>query len=175
MQKVLIFKKVFTSWIRTRGLLNASQLLYPLSYKAVVFDGMLLKFSLLLLQTAAECKLITTLTRSDNHEAEGWWINNVRQLMCQCWKSQASYRHDRQTDGRTDRISLFYKRYPIFALYLSARWRRPQTTKFYPEEVLTKFLIQYIQNCRYNWWTCLHICMYIYLFVFPHPHELTVK
>jgi len=42
-----------------------------LSYKAVVFDGMLLKFSLLLLQTAAECKLITTLTRSDNHEAEG--------------------------------------------------------------------------------------------------------
>ena len=42
MQKVLNFeKKVFTSWILTRDLLNASQLLYPLSYMAVVFDGML--------------------------------------------------------------------------------------------------------------------------------------
>ena len=41
MQKVLIFEKknLFTSGIRTRDLLNASQLLYPLSHMAVVFDG----------------------------------------------------------------------------------------------------------------------------------------
>ena len=46
MQKVLIFKKnLFTSRIRARDLLNASQLLYPLSHTAVVFDGMLLEFS----------------------------------------------------------------------------------------------------------------------------------
>ena len=58
MQKVAI---VFTNWIRTRNLLNASQLLYLLSYMAVVFDGMLLKFSpLICLQPAAECNLITT-------------------------------------------------------------------------------------------------------------------
>jgi len=45
MQKVLVFEeKVFTSWIQTCGLLNASQLLYPSSYMAVVFNGMLLKF-----------------------------------------------------------------------------------------------------------------------------------
>ena len=36
-EKVSIFrKKVFTSWIWTHNLLNASQLLYPLSYMAVV-------------------------------------------------------------------------------------------------------------------------------------------
>ena len=47
MQKVLIFekKKLFTRWIRTRNLLNASQLLYPLSHIAVGFNGMLLGFS----------------------------------------------------------------------------------------------------------------------------------
>ena len=48
-KKVLIFgKKVFTSWIQTYDLLNAGQLLYPLSYMAVVFNGMLLEFSPLL-------------------------------------------------------------------------------------------------------------------------------
>ena len=63
MQKVLVFKKkVFTCWIQTHNLLNANQLLYPLSYMAVVFDGILLEFSpLLRLQPAAECKLITGL------------------------------------------------------------------------------------------------------------------
>jgi len=36
---------------------------------AVVFDGMLLKFSpLLRIQAAVECKLITALTRGDKHE-----------------------------------------------------------------------------------------------------------
>ena len=43
MQKVLSFKKnLFASWIQTRDLLNASQLLYPLSHMTVVFNGMLL-------------------------------------------------------------------------------------------------------------------------------------
>ena len=56
MHKVLIFeKRVFATWIRTCDLQNASQL-YPLSYMAVVFNGMLLNFSLLLgLQPPAEC------------------------------------------------------------------------------------------------------------------------
>jgi len=72
MQKVLIFKKkVFTSWIQTRDLLNAIQLFYPLSYMAVVFDGMLLDFSLLHLQPAAECKLITAFTCGDKLEVGG--------------------------------------------------------------------------------------------------------
>jgi len=70
MQKVLIFgKKVFTSWIRT---LNANQLLYPLSYMAVVFNGMLLEFSPLLhLQPSVECKLITALPRGDKLKVGG--------------------------------------------------------------------------------------------------------
>ena len=52
--KVLLFENLFTSWIRTRDLLNASQLLYPLTHMAVVFDGMLLEFSPFLhLQPAA--------------------------------------------------------------------------------------------------------------------------
>ena len=65
-QNVLIFgkKNLFTSGIRTRDFLNASQLLYPLSHMAVVFDGMLLEFSpLLRLQPAAERNLITAFTR----------------------------------------------------------------------------------------------------------------
>jgi len=53
----------------TCDLLNASQLLYPLSHVAVVFDGMLLKFSpLLCLQPTAEGKLITALTCDDKLE-----------------------------------------------------------------------------------------------------------
>ena len=68
--KILIFKKnLFTTWIRTRDLLNASQLHYRLSHMAVVFDGMLLEFSpLLRLQAAVECKLITAFTRGDKLE-----------------------------------------------------------------------------------------------------------
>ena len=49
--KSIIFgkKTLFTRWIQTRDLLNASQLHYPLSYIcAVVFNVMLLKFSPLL-------------------------------------------------------------------------------------------------------------------------------
>ena len=68
MQKVLIFEKknLFTSGIRTRDLLNVSQLLYPLSHMAVVFDELLLEFSqLLCLQPAAEHNLITAFTRGD--------------------------------------------------------------------------------------------------------------
>jgi len=73
LQKVLIFKKnLFTTWIRTRDLLNASQLHYPLSYMAVVFDGTLLEFSpLLCLQAAVEHKLITALIRGDKLEGGG--------------------------------------------------------------------------------------------------------
>ena len=70
--KVLIFEKnLFTSWILTHDL-NASQLLFPLSHMAVVFDGMLLEFSpLLRLQPAAEHNLITALTCSDKLEVGG--------------------------------------------------------------------------------------------------------
>ena len=74
MQKVSIFEKknLFTSGIRTRDLLNVSQLLYPLSHMAVVFDGMLLEFSpLLRLQPAAERNLITAFTHGDKLEVEG--------------------------------------------------------------------------------------------------------
>ena len=69
----MIFKKsLLTTWISTRDLLNASQLLYPSSHMAVVFDGMLLEFSpLLCLQPAAEGKLITALTCSDKLEVGG--------------------------------------------------------------------------------------------------------
>ena len=75
MQKVLIFEKnLFTSGIRTRDLLNASQLLYPLSHMAVVFNGMLLKFSpLLRLEPAAEQNLITALT-CGNKEDDGFMM-----------------------------------------------------------------------------------------------------
>ena len=38
------FKKVFTSWIRTHNLMNASQLLYSLSYMAVVLMECCLSF-----------------------------------------------------------------------------------------------------------------------------------
>jgi len=73
MQKVLVFKeKVFTSWIRTHDLLNASRLLYTLSYMALVFDGMLLEFSpLIRLQPAEECNLITALPHSDKLKVGG--------------------------------------------------------------------------------------------------------
>ena len=65
-------KNLFTSGIRTRDLLNASQLLYPLSHTAVVFDGMLLEFSpLLRLRPAAERNLITAFTRGDKLEVGG--------------------------------------------------------------------------------------------------------
>jgi len=74
LQKVLIFfkKNLFTIWIQTHDFLNASQLHYPLSYMAVVFNGMLLKFSpLLCLQAAVECKLIIALTFRDKLEGGG--------------------------------------------------------------------------------------------------------
>ena len=65
-------KNLFTSGIRTRDLLNTSQLPYPLSHMAVVFDGMLLEFSpLLRLQPAAERNLITAFTHSDKLEVGG--------------------------------------------------------------------------------------------------------
>ena len=73
--KVLIFKKkkkLITTWIRTRDLLNASQLHYRLSHMAVVFDGMLLEFSpLLRIQPAAERNLITAFTQRDKLEVGG--------------------------------------------------------------------------------------------------------
>ena len=66
----MIFEKnLFTSGIRTRDLLNASQLLYPLSHMAVVFG---VEFSpLLRLQPTAERNLITAFTRSDKLEVGG--------------------------------------------------------------------------------------------------------
>jgi len=61
-----------------------------LSYMAVVFDGMLLESSPLLhLQPTAECKLITTLPRGDKLKVRGWWVNGVRQWICQCWELSA--------------------------------------------------------------------------------------
>ena len=63
---------LFTTWIKTHDLQNASHLLYPLSYMDVVFSEMLLEFSpLLRLQFAAERKLITALTCSDKFEVGG--------------------------------------------------------------------------------------------------------
>jgi len=88
-------KSLFTSWIWTHDLLNASQFLYPLSHTAVVFDGMLLElFPLLCLQPTVERNLITTFTCSDRLEVGGWWKYDVRQLICRCRQSQASYRRD---------------------------------------------------------------------------------
>jgi len=70
MQKVLIFGKICSP--RTRDLLNASPLLYPLSHMAVVLDGTLLEFSpLLRVQPAAERNLITAFIRSDKREVGG--------------------------------------------------------------------------------------------------------
>ena len=74
MQKVLIFEKknLFTSWIQTHNLLNASQLHYPLSYPCCDFNGMLLEFSALLrLKPAVERNLITALTGGDKIEVGG--------------------------------------------------------------------------------------------------------
>ena len=73
MQKVLSFEKnLFTSWIQACNLLNASQLLYPLSHMAVVFNGMLLEFSpLLRLQPAAERNMITEFTCGAKLEVGG--------------------------------------------------------------------------------------------------------
>jgi len=112
-------KKLFTSWIRTHHLLNASQLLYPFGCG---FDGMLLEFSpLLRLQPAAERNLITAFTRSDKLEVGGWWVYVVRQLIYRCRQSQASYRSDgrtdRQTDGRTDFQLYIYRLALIPALH----------------------------------------------------------
>jgi len=62
-----------------------------LSHTTVVFDGMLLEFSpLLCLQPAAERNLITAFTSGDKLEVGGWWVYDVRQLICGCWQSQAS-------------------------------------------------------------------------------------
>jgi len=62
-------KNLFTTWIRTRDLLFASQFHYRLSHMTVVFDGMVLEFSLLLrLQAALERKLITAFTRGGKLE-----------------------------------------------------------------------------------------------------------
>jgi len=98
-------KNLFTSWIWTYNLLNASQLHYPWAISAAVFDGMLLEFSpLLRLQPAAECNLITTFTCGDKPEVGGWWVYDVRQLICRCGQSQMSY----QCDGRTDDFSALY-------------------------------------------------------------------
>ena len=95
-------KKNVHHWIQTRDLLNASQLLYPLSHMAVVFDGMLLEFSpLLRLAAAVEHNLITAFTRGDKLEVGGW-------LICRGQQSQVSYRRDGQTDRQTDGFSALY-------------------------------------------------------------------
>ena len=102
--KVLIFgKKVFTRWIWTCNLLNASQLLYPLSYMAAVFDRMLLKFFLLhRLQPTAECKLATALTRDDKLEWGRWWVYGVRRLIYVAMSIVPSELTVWQMDGETD-------------------------------------------------------------------------
>ena len=48
--------------------------------------------------SAAECNLITTLTHGDKFEVGGWSVHGVRQLICWCWQSQASYRRDGWSD-----------------------------------------------------------------------------
>jgi len=80
-----------------------------LSHKAMVFDGMLLKFSALLrLQPTTEHNLITALTRGDKLEVGGWCIYDVRQLICWYQQFQVSKRHDGQTDRQTDSFSALY-------------------------------------------------------------------
>ena len=65
---------------------------------AVVFDGMLLEFSPLLhLQPTAECNLITEFTRGDKLEVGGWWVYDVRQLICRFQQFQVRYQHYGQT------------------------------------------------------------------------------
>ena len=64
---------------------------------AVVFDGILFKFSpLFRLQPAAEHKLITSLPCGDKLEVGGRYVYGVMQLMCQFQQSLISV-----TDGRT--------------------------------------------------------------------------
>jgi len=64
-------KKNLFSWIQTRNLLNASWLLYPLSYMAVVFNGMLLKFfPLHRLQPTAQHNLATAQLAMTNLKEE---------------------------------------------------------------------------------------------------------
>ena len=73
MQKGLIFEKKSVYQLDSNPRPpECSQLLYPLSHVAVVFDAMLLEFSpLLCLQPAAEHNLITALTRGDKLEVGG--------------------------------------------------------------------------------------------------------
>jgi len=92
--------------IRTCYLVLESQLRYRLSYLSVVFRGMLLEFSpLLRLQPAAERNLITAFTRSDKLEVGGWWVYDVRKLICRCGQSQVSYLRDGLTDRQMDGFS----------------------------------------------------------------------
>ena len=75
MQKELIFerKKLFTSWIPTHDL-NASQLLYPLSYRCIWLWFSIecySSFPLHRLRPTTEHKLATTLTRNDKLEGGG--------------------------------------------------------------------------------------------------------
>ena len=65
-------KKLVTSWIRTYNLLNASSCSSHWAICAVVFNGMLLEFSLLLcLQPAAKRKLITASIHGDKIKVRG--------------------------------------------------------------------------------------------------------
>jgi len=99
MQKVLIFGKKSVHQLNSSPWLPECKSHWAIY--AVVFDGVLLEyFTLLRLQPAVECKLITTLTCGDILETGGWCIYGVSQLI---WWLQAKYRCDKQMDGQTDR------------------------------------------------------------------------
>ena len=123
LKKKNVYAKSIDFWkkksVRTCDLLNASQLFYPSSHMAVVFDGMLLKFFPLHLQPAAERNLITAFTRGDKLEVGRWWVNDVRQLICRCGQSQVSYRRDGWMDRQTDGFSALYIE---ISIHLQLKW-----------------------------------------------------
>ena len=97
-QKGMISReKGASSWIWTADFLFA-RTTWTLS--AVVFKGMLLKFSLhLRIQLTLQSKRKHTWTCGKKLGVGRWWALCVRHLLSRNRQSQVSYRRDRRTDG----------------------------------------------------------------------------
>ena len=141
----------------TCDLLNASQLLYPLRYMAVVIDGILLEFSPLFCLQPAEYKLITASPHNDKLEVVGWLVYGVKQLICRSKQSHLSYQHDRETDGQTDRISALYIQIQLKSKYFN-RAVSCRREKFWWQNTLSQILFK--SECIEN---CTNIHQYIFL------------